>query len=126
MPRMLRIVAQHAAQWNAAWFGFPAEADVLRTRLADLLAALEKAGRDPATLVLTAGITVTFEGAADDERNGSIHGTPDEIAAGLAGYAELGIAHLIAHVHPRTPDAVAQLGAAAALARDRVAGGTPA
>jgi probable F420-dependent oxidoreductase len=126
MPRMLRIVAQHAAQWNAAWFGFPAEADVLRTRLADLLEALEKAGRDPATLVLTAGITVTFEGAADDERNGSIHGTPDEIAAGLAGYAELGIAHLIAHVHPRTPDAVAQLGAAAALARDRVAGGTPA
>ena len=42
----------------------------------------------------------------------------------LAGYAELGISHLIAHVFPRTPDAVARLGEAAALARERV--GVPA
>ena len=46
-PRMLGLVAEHAVQWNSAWYGFPADADVLRTRLADLRSALDEAGRDP-------------------------------------------------------------------------------
>jgi probable F420-dependent oxidoreductase len=120
-PRMLRIVAEHAAQWNAAWYGFPAEADGLRTRTAGLRAALDKAGRDPATLTMTAGILVAFDGAADDDAEGAIHGTTREVADGLAGFAELGISHLIAHVYPRTPDAVERLGEAAALARETLA-----
>jgi Luciferase-like monooxygenase len=39
--------------------------------------------------------------------------------AALAGYAELGISHLIVHI-PRTPAAVVRLGEAAALARERL------
>jgi probable F420-dependent oxidoreductase len=119
-PRMLRLVAEHAAQWNAAWFGFPEQADGLRTRVADLGGALDTAGRDPATITLTAGILVAFEGAKAEDVEGSIHGTTTEIADGLAGYAELGISHLIAHVYPPTPDAVARLGEAAELARERL------
>ena len=42
------------------------------------------------------------------------------MADGLAGYAELGISHLIAHVYPRTAEAVTRLGEAAALARERL------
>jgi probable F420-dependent oxidoreductase len=122
-PRMMGLVAEHAAQWNSAWYGFPDRADVLRTRLADLHVALEAAGRDPATLTLTAGIFVAFDGADDKDVERSIHGSPSEIADGLAGYAELGISHLIAHVFPRTPDAVARYGEAAALARERLAVG---
>ena len=41
-PRMLGLVAEHAVQWNNAWYGFPTDADVLRTRLADLRSALER------------------------------------------------------------------------------------
>ena len=41
---MLGVVAEHAAQWNSAWYGFPDRADVLRTRLADLRTALDAAG----------------------------------------------------------------------------------
>ena len=119
-PRMLGLVAEHAAQWNSAWYGFPDRADVLRTRLADLRGALDTAGRDPATLTLTAGIFVAFDGAEDKDVERSMHGSPSEIADALAGYAELGISHLIAHVFPRTPEAVARLGEAAALARERV------
>ena len=90
-------------------------------RLADLRSALDKAGRDPATLELTAGIFVVFDDATgDDLPERAIRGSRDEIADGLAGYAELGISHLIAHVYPRTADAVARLGEAAALARERV------
>ena len=119
-PRMLRIVAEHAAQWNGAWYGFPDQADELRTRLADVRGALDAAGRDPSTLTLTAGIFVVYEGADDDAPDNAIRGTTSEIADALAGYAELGISHLITHVFPRTPDAVARLGEAAALARERL------
>jgi probable F420-dependent oxidoreductase len=118
-PRMLELVARHAHQWNAAWYGDPAKADELRTRLANLRRAMEGTGRDPATLTLTAGIFVAFEGSDADTPERAIRGTTDEIATALAGYAELGISHLIAHVFPRTADAVRQLGEAASLARER-------
>jgi probable F420-dependent oxidoreductase len=119
-PRMLELVARHADQWNAAWYGLPEEAHELRERLANLSTALETAGRDPATLELTAGIFVAFEGAGDDTPKRAIRGSTEEVASALAGYEELGISHLIAHVYPRTADAVSGLAEAAALARDRV------
>jgi alkanesulfonate monooxygenase SsuD/methylene tetrahydromethanopterin reductase-like flavin-dependent oxidoreductase (luciferase family) len=119
-PRMLRLVAEHAAQWNGAWYGFPDQADELRTRLADVGHALDVAGRDPSTLVLSAGIFVAYEDAEDDAPARAIRGSTSEIADALAGYAELGIAHLIAHLFPRAPDSVARLGEAAALARERL------
>jgi probable F420-dependent oxidoreductase len=119
-PRMLELVARHADQWNAAWYGRPAEADELRVRLANLHAALDVAGCDPATLALTAGIFVAFEDAAPDAPERAIRGTPNEIADALAGYSDLGVSHLITHVFPRTADAVRRLAEAAALARDRL------
>ncbi len=119
-PRMLSLVARHAAQWNGAWYGVPSEADELRTRLANVRAALDEAGRDPATLNLTAGIFVAWDDADADAPERAIRGTPDEVAEALAGYDELGIAHVIAHVFPRTPDAVRRYAEAAALARERV------
>jgi len=120
-PRMLELVARYADQWNAAWYGHPDDAHELRERLTKLRTALDAADRDPATLELTAGIFVAFEGADADAPERAIRGTPDEIASALAGYAELGISHLIAHVFPRTTDAVRQLAEAAALARERLA-----
>jgi probable F420-dependent oxidoreductase len=119
-PRMLSLVARHAAQWNGAWYGVPSKADELRTRLANVHAALDAAGRDPSTLVLTAGIHVAWDDAEADAPERAIRGTPQEVALALAGYAELGISHLIAHVFPRTPDAVRRYAEAAALARERV------
>jgi probable F420-dependent oxidoreductase len=119
-PRMLGLVAKHADQWNGAWYGFPQQADELRTRLANVRRALDDAGRDPATLTLTAGISVAFGGAGSSAPERAIRGTPDEMADALAGYADLGIAHLIAHVYPRSADSVRRLAEAAALARDRL------
>ncbi len=123
-PRMLGLVARHADQWNGAWYGFPGEADELRTRLENVRRALEDAGRDPASLTLTAGISVVFEGASPKAPERAIRGTSDEMADALAGYAELGIEHLITHVYPRSADSVRRLAEAAALARDRL--GAPA
>lgn len=119
-PRMMSLVAEHAAQWNSAWYGFPDAANVLHQRLSDLDAALDSAGRDPATLERTAGIFVAFDGADPADAERSIRGSTSDIADGLAGYAQLGITHLIAHVFPRTTDAVARLAEAAQLARERL------
>ncbi len=119
-PRMLDLVAHHAHQWNGAWFGDPRQADELRTRLTNLGHALEAAGRDPSTLVTTAGIFVAFDDAEDDAPERAIRGSMDQIADALARYHELGISHLITHLFPRTPDAVARLGEAAAMARARL------
>lgn len=120
-PRMLQLVARHADQWNAAWYGHPDQADELRERLGNLRTALDAAGRDPASLEITVGIFVAFEGADADTPERALRGTVDEIADGLAGYAALDVKHLIVHIFPRTTDAVKRLGEAAALARDRVA-----
>jgi probable F420-dependent oxidoreductase len=119
-PRMLGLVAKHADQWNGAWYGFPSAADELRTRLANVRAALADADRDPATLALTAGIFVAFPDAEPDAPERAIRGTPDEIADALAGYTELGISHLITHIYPRSVDSVRRLAEAAGLARDRL------
>jgi len=121
-PRMLDLVARHADQWNAAWYGDPRQAEELRTRLANLDRALARADRDPSTLTRTAGIFVAFDDAGADAPERAMRGSTREIAEMLAGYDELGISHLMAHVFPRTPDAVARLGEASALARERLAG----
>jgi probable F420-dependent oxidoreductase len=118
-PRMLDLVARDADQWNAAWYGHPETADELRVRLANLRKALDAADRDPATMTLTAGIFVAFDGAEPDAPERAIRGSTDEIADALAGYAGLGISHLIAHIFPRNTDAVRRLAEAAALARER-------
>ena len=120
-PRMLGLVARHAHQWNGAWYGDRREADDLRTRLDNLGRALETAERDSSSLTTTAGIFVAFDGAEEDAPERAIRGSAEEIADALARYDELGISHLIAHIFPRTPDAVARLGEAAALARERLA-----
>jgi hypothetical protein len=68
-------------------------------------------------LELTAGIFVTTAPGDDDRPETAISGSIEEIAEALAGYDELGVSHLIAHVWPRTVEAVHQLAAAATLAK---------
>ncbi len=119
-PRMLDLVVQHADQWNAAWFGHPDQAEELHVRLGNLGRALEKAERSPATLAITVGILVAFEGADADTPERAIRGSTDEIADALAAYAGVNATHLIAHVFPPTPDSVRRLAEAAAVARERL------
>jgi probable F420-dependent oxidoreductase len=115
-PRMLRLVAEHADAWNAAWFGDVTE---MGPRLGDLHAALDAAGRDRASLTVTIGINVVFPDlleSGDDPPERAHRGTPEAIAPGLRAYAEAGVDHLIAVCTPATPAAMAALGEAARLA----------
>jgi alkanesulfonate monooxygenase SsuD/methylene tetrahydromethanopterin reductase-like flavin-dependent oxidoreductase (luciferase family) len=121
-PRMMQLVARHADQWNAAWYGMPEEATELAERIARQRAACEAEGRDPATLQLTAGIFVAFphllaDGDGEEPPDEAIRGDVDHVAAAMAGYAQHGIEQVIVHLWPRNAAAVSELARAAAVAR---------
>jgi probable F420-dependent oxidoreductase len=62
-PRMLDLAARHADGWNAAWRWAPV---TFGERVADVRAACERNGRDPATLRLSVGLYTLL---ADSERS---------------------------------------------------------
>ena len=121
-PRMMSLVARHADQWNAAWYGMPEDATELAERIARQRSACEAEGRDPATLRLTAGIYVAFphllpDGDGEEPPKEAIRGDADHVAAAIAGYTQHGIDLVIVHLWPRTAAAVAELSRAAEIAR---------
>lgn len=106
-PRMLRLTAELADEWNAG----------MRTpeELAPLLALLDAAcateGRDPVTLPRSAEVLVRTIAPVDGRppEHRELRGTPEAIAAELHRYGDLGIAHLQVQLRPNTPAAVAAL-----------------
>lgn len=116
-PRMLRLVAEHADAWNTAWLG---PASQLPPRLAPLHDALAAAGRDPATLAVTVGVSVVLPELSDEPLEAgpdTIGGTAEDLAVALRAYREAGAAHLICSLEPGTPAAVDHLARAAEMER---------
>jgi probable F420-dependent oxidoreductase len=115
-PRMLRIAAQHADGWNAAWRWTP---DAYAERVAAARRACERAGRDPATFRLSLGLfTVIGEDEADLRRRFELMGeglpagvgkklgldtlrteclagTTDQVVERMSAFADLGVSELI-------------------------------
>lgn len=115
-PRMLRLVAQHADQWNAAWFGDVSE---IEPRVAPLREALAEVGRDPATLDITIGVNVVFPElltGGEEVAQRALSGTEADVASGLRAYAEAGVSHVIAACVPSTPEAMTALAESRRLA----------
>ncbi len=112
-PRMLRLTAQHADQWNTCWLGQPA---ALASRRKDLEAACAEVGRDPSTLEVTVGVTVAYpelspagaEAEPPDPAK-ALFGSPEDIAAGLKGYADLGVSHVMCACNPTNAATLALL-----------------
>jgi alkanesulfonate monooxygenase SsuD/methylene tetrahydromethanopterin reductase-like flavin-dependent oxidoreductase (luciferase family) len=102
-PRMLRLTARYADCWNTAWLG---PAGTLGERRFALEAACAAEGRDPATLAVTVGVSVDYSGPARSAQTPAsspqaLSGSPEEIASGLRGYAEAGVAHVICALTPQ-------------------------
>ena len=103
-PRMLRLCAELADEWNA---GMRTPAG-LRPMLADLGGACLAVSRDPRSIRRSAEALVEIGAAAqpddDPDQRGSwddpIRGTPDEIAAGLRRYRDLGLDHVQVQLRP--------------------------
>jgi probable F420-dependent oxidoreductase len=113
-PRMLQLVARYADAWNTAWHIDPA---VVQERHQQLQAACAEAGRDPATITLTAGTAVRLQPTESSETERAITGSPEEIARQLNAFAGVGVAHLIVILDPLTVKTIEQFGRIAEMVR---------
>jgi probable F420-dependent oxidoreductase len=114
-PRMLELTARHADAWNTAWFGEPDER-MARDR-AGLEDACRRAGRDPAAVQVTVGVSVSYGGRP--AATPRLSGAPADVAGGLAAHARAGVDHLIAALEPSTASTLAQFAEAVTAFRAR-------
>jgi alkanesulfonate monooxygenase SsuD/methylene tetrahydromethanopterin reductase-like flavin-dependent oxidoreductase (luciferase family) len=89
-PRMLGITARHADEWNT--WGTPEQAAVQRTAL---LAACDKAGRDPATMRTSVNAFIDLGGTAQPGGRPTLSGPASAVVDQLGQYAELGFDEFI-------------------------------
>jgi probable F420-dependent oxidoreductase len=104
-PRMLRITARHANEWNT-W-----HAPDLADRIQALAQACEKTGRDPATMWRSVNALIDLGGSAPSGR--TLAGSAQQLIDQLGQYAGLGFDEFI------LPDA--NLGATVAERTDQLA-----
>jgi probable F420-dependent oxidoreductase len=115
--RLLDVVARHADGWNTVWSMTP---ETYRQRLGVLAAACDRAGRDPATVTLSLGLTtlvgederdlarrfdrlqrLSAPGILDGQalatwREGKLVGTVEQVREQVGGWADLGVGTVVA------------------------------
>lgn len=104
--RMLRIIARYADAWNTVWHGSAAP---IAAEMAAVDAACLEVGRDPKSLVRTAGGNIAMPGATG-RRPKPMTGSAEEIAANILEFRELGITHFVAGLDACTPQSLEQFG----------------
>jgi probable F420-dependent oxidoreductase len=116
-PRMLRLTAQYADQWNIGYLGGPETLAGPRARIEE---ACREVGRDPGTLGITVLIGLWFPDLQPRQPtflDQPLTGSAEDIAAAMQGYAELGVEHLMFQCEPYVPEALERLTAALRLYR---------
>ena len=117
-PRMLAVTAPHADAWNA-WYGdtgnTPEGVAPLRARVDEAVSAAgrrpEEVARTVAVLLRMAGGTGRFMG--DYPGSGTapaLQGSPEEVAAELAAYADAGVEEVQLVLDPITSGSIEALG----------------
>ena len=96
--RPLRRRLEHGLAWGSRR-GVP--------QMAAVDEACRDVGRDPATLVRTAGGNIAMPGYLG-KRPDPIRGSDEEIAATILRFRELGIQHFVAGLDPCTPETIEQ------------------
>ncbi len=105
-PRMLGLLAQYGDIWNA-WARQTLEELAEDRDKVD--AAMEAAGRDPATVERTVSLLVdlpTATGRPSEAKPGLKAREPKELAAHLSSYATAGISHVQLMLDPNTLDGI--------------------
>jgi alkanesulfonate monooxygenase SsuD/methylene tetrahydromethanopterin reductase-like flavin-dependent oxidoreductase (luciferase family) len=105
-PRMLRLTARYADAWNTVWHKDPAAVPPLMEKVD---AACAEVGRDPASLVRTAGANFALSGYLGARPN-PIEGDAAALAERLNEFAALGLSHFVCGIDPCTPASVEEFG----------------
>jgi alkanesulfonate monooxygenase SsuD/methylene tetrahydromethanopterin reductase-like flavin-dependent oxidoreductase (luciferase family) len=103
-PRMLRLTARYADAWNTVWHNDPEQTTEPLRALSEACAEI---GRDPATIVRTAGGNIAQPGYTG-ARGNPIEGSDEQIAERLAGFRDLDFGHFVAGLDPCTPTSIAR------------------
>ena len=112
--RMLEITARYAEAWNTVWHP---DAEAARPKVEALHRACDAVGRDPASIVMTAGGNIALDGYTGT-RPDPMRGTEEELATKVAAFADLGFEHFVCGLDPCTPASVASFaGTVAAIDR---------
>jgi len=98
-PRMMRLTAQFADAYNSCWHREPS---TLIPHLEALDAACIDVGRDPATMVKTAGTNVELTGCTGTRADRMI-GDADSLAEQIDAFRSIGLRHWMAGMDPCTP-----------------------
>jgi probable F420-dependent oxidoreductase len=89
-PRMLRLTARHADEWNT--WGTPEQAAVHR---AALIETCHEVGRDPATVRTSVNALVDLDGSAPPPGRAALFGSAQQLVDQFGQYAELGFDEFI-------------------------------
>jgi probable F420-dependent oxidoreductase len=89
-PRMLRITARNADEWNT--WGTPEQAAVHR---AALIETCHEVGRDPATVRTSVNAIVDLDGSAPPPGRAALFGSAQQLIDQFGQYAELGFDEFI-------------------------------
>lgn len=104
--RMLGIIARHADAWNTVWHGDTSRIPEL---MAKVDAACVEAGRDPKSLIRTAGGNIAMDPHLGRRPN-AFEGTVEEKAKHLHSFRELGISHFVCGLDACTPETITAFG----------------
>lgn len=111
-PKMLRLAAQYADEWNGITFQ-----TATPTQFAPMVAAVERAcedvGRDPQTLRRSIDIAVAPTTSDDPELPGfgpPLHGRPAILAAQLVELSDLNIDEIRTYLWPQTMESIDAMG----------------
>jgi alkanesulfonate monooxygenase SsuD/methylene tetrahydromethanopterin reductase-like flavin-dependent oxidoreductase (luciferase family) len=103
-PRMMRLTAQYADAWNSDWHH---DTSSVLPALARLDEACADVGRDPKTLIRSAGSNIAMPGYLGVRPN-PIVGEPEYIANEIAKFRDIGLKHYVAGLDPCTPKSLEQ------------------
>lgn len=98
-PRMLKLTAMYADAWNTDWHHSASEVVPM---IEVLDASCIEHGRDPATIVKTAGSNIAMDGYLGVRLN-PIRGDAEAIAGAVDEFRQLGLRHYVAGLDPCTP-----------------------
>lgn len=104
-PRMLRLCATYADQWNGWVVYGRSDPDQVAPFREAVDNACEKIGRDPATLTRTLTVGAAMLGRRLGNAD-ALSGSPEEIAEKLHGFAAEGIDHIQLYLHPNTIEGI--------------------
>ena len=109
-----------ADRWNSVWYGLPT--DEFRAERADLVAACERIGRDPASVEVSAGIVIKDPRTIDENDGDGIVGDVDHIADAFAAWRDEGVDEVMCRLEPPSTDVVETIVRAAVTFRGSAAG----